>query len=471
MNILALESSTTSAKALLFSSETGIVQTVTREYPQEHNENGVQDARAVFELTAELGRGLAANYPVDMVTLGGTWHNLLFLDAQGRPASPGYSWGYSGAAQAAGRLRQDKDFVDWYYHATGCMVHAIYPSFKLLHFKEQGQSLADVFISSQGGYNFLRLTGLRVTTPSMMSGSGLLDIHTKQYCTRILDYIGIREEQLDKLAGPLETFPLSQDGAALLGIAAGTPVLPTNPDGALNQVGIGELEQGTMTFSVGTSAALRLSAPQPLLPEDPSIWCYLSPFSWLSGAATSGACNCIDWAKNRFFPDKSYDDIEISAVDQEKLPVFLPFLYGERCPGWSDGRRGGFYDLEPFHTPEDLYVSVMEGVLFNLLQCYEVLCQYNGEPKCIHLSGGILNSSIWIQMCSDIFQRELICSNQKQASLIGGAFLGLAAAGQPERIRAFVEQDNKSIRPDPQRAELFRARYQRYLSWYEKTGR
>ena len=31
------------------------------------------------------------------------------------------------------------------------------------------------------------------------------------------------------------------------------------------------------------------------------------------------------------------------------VPVFLPFLFGERCPGWCDSRRAGFYQVKASH--------------------------------------------------------------------------------------------------------------------------
>ena len=55
-------------------------------------------------------------------------------------------------------------------------------------------------------------------------------------------------------------YPLTEDGAKALGIKAGTPVIPAHADGGLNQIGVGALKKGVMTFSVGTSGAIRLTA-------------------------------------------------------------------------------------------------------------------------------------------------------------------------------------------------------------------
>ena len=63
-----------------------------------------------------------------------------------------------------------------YYNATGCMVNAIYPSFKLMWMKKQGIDISKYFVMEQGTYNNYRATGKRWVTDAMASGSGLLNI-------------------------------------------------------------------------------------------------------------------------------------------------------------------------------------------------------------------------------------------------------------------------------------------------------
>ncbi|QTQ14924.1 hypothetical protein HRQ91_10895 [Treponema parvum] len=70
--------------------------------------------------------------------------------------------------------------------------------------------------------------------------------------------------------------------------------------------------------------------------------------SHLLGGATSGACNCQDWFKQKFFPEgTTYKEIESRLSHTRDTPVFLPFLFGERCPGWNEKRTGGFLCVRP----------------------------------------------------------------------------------------------------------------------------
>jgi gluconokinase len=320
----------------------------------------------------------------------------------------------------------------------------------------------------QGSYNNYRMTGQRVNTVCMASGSGLLNTWSGQFDPELLQELGLREEQLSRLVPYDQTFPLTEQAAQALGVAPGIPVIPTNSDGGLNQVGAGAVADGVMTFSVGTSGAMRLTTAQPIIPDKPSTWCYRSPKSWLSGAATNGCCNCVDWLKEQVgLSNLSYSELEKDGSEEENTPVFLPFVFGERCPGWNDEREGGFLRLLPQHKLPDLYLAVQEGVLFNLYHCYQILTQVNGQPKHIRFSGGILHSERWTQMCADIFQQELEVNENEHCSLLGGAVIAMELLGVIDDMCAYEPQVSRVVRPNPAKAELYRKKFQRYLACYE----
>lgn len=466
---LVLESSTSSAKAMLYDTGTGRVAVRTAPLRFESGDAAAQNARSVFAQTAALGKALCENEKVAVVSLSGTWHSVMLCDHDKQPVTPVYQWPYTGASQLCAELRRDGALVDWFYRRTGCMVSAIYPAFKLMLLARQGFNLQEHAVMGQGTYNFFRLTGEHAVTAGMASGSGLLNTFARDYDDDVLRFIGVGRGSLPRLVRFDETLPLSAEGAAALGLPAGVPVVPPGPDGGLNQLGAGACAPGVMTFSVGTSGALRLSADHPALADDRSLWCYVSPVSWLVGAATSGCCNCVDWAKQRFFGDAvSYSDIEAGFHNGPKdTPVFLPFLFGERCPGWNDRRAAAFSGVAASHTVHDLYHSVLEGTLFNLYQCYQSLCAVCGPPREIRLSGGILGSAYWTQMAADIFNMPMACADMPHASLTGAAMLGLAALGLGNTL--FGSGEQRIVRPRAGFARQYADKFTRYLSAY-KSG-
>lgn len=469
MLILALETSTTSAKAMLYSSEDGIVDVITKEYPTEVSNTLTQDPEGILQELVEVSRQICSGRDIELISLSGIWHSLLLCDRNMKAQTKIISWANTSAADLSSRFLKDKEVVDKFYKTTGCPVAANYPYFKLLHLKEQGYKLEDYYIMGQGSYITYRLTGKRIVTDCMASGSGLLNIHDKKYDKTILEELGINEDQLCKLVTYKDAVPLSEEGAKLLGLRSGIPVIPASADGALNQVGAGALDEGAMTFSVGTSAAIRLSTSTPLIPDIPSTWSYLSPTQWLSGAATSGACNCIDWFKDNFYP-MSYDEIEKCSQEEFDTPVFLPFLYGERSPGWQGDKRGGFIGIEPYHTRQHFYQAIQEGILFNVYQSYEVLCDMVGEPKKIVLSGGIVNSKFWTHMCVDIFGSIMEIPTINQSSLMGAVILGLDYLKLIPSPKDYQFEKGDIIRPNPDMKSVYKKKYEKYLYWYNKLS-
>lgn len=98
MRVLALESSTTSAKAMLYDTGCGVVRVCTQPYASQYNHDGMQDADYVMGETLRMGRQAAEGSPVDVITVGGVWHSVVCCDRSGRAVTPTYSWSYTGAA-------------------------------------------------------------------------------------------------------------------------------------------------------------------------------------------------------------------------------------------------------------------------------------------------------------------------------------------------------------------------------------
>lgn len=466
MHILALEASTTSAKAMYYDTDNESYEVVSTPYTGNYDDVTIHKADNVYYQMMKAGRDLVCGRDVDIITLGGTWHSIALFNKDMSPATPIYLWSYTGAADVCKDLRKNDEYVKYFYNKTGCMVNAVYPFFKL-KLLAKSYDISRYSIMGQGSYNSFRLTGQRVTTDCILSGSGLLNTHTLNYDADLLQELSIKESQLNEVKTYRDTYPLTDEAAKLLGVKSGIPVVLSCSDGGLNQAGSGALAKGVMTFSAGTSGAIRLTTDKPILPDDCSTWCYRSPVSWLSGAATNGCTNCVDWfKKNMFAEGTSYSDIEKGIKDYETTPVFLPFVYGERCPGWNDERKGGFKNLLPHHTSYDMYLGVQEGVLFNLFHCYQVLTSINGEPEHIRFSGGILHSDSWTQMCADIFQKELEVDQNEQASLTGGVVLAKEHLGLINDVRTYMPEPSKIVYPNPDKAEFYRKKFQLYLRYY-----
>ena len=91
MYILILESSTTSAKAMLYNTADGSHEVATKAYPLYFDDATLHDAERVFLETAALGKTLCeskkAERSIEAVALSATWPIVLTIMAS-EPDSP-----------------------------------------------------------------------------------------------------------------------------------------------------------------------------------------------------------------------------------------------------------------------------------------------------------------------------------------------------------------------------------------------
>lgn len=517
MHILVIEISTTSAKALVYNYDTdcesssSICVIETELLSNVFNDTTLHDPQSATNQALLLAKNICSGYSIDLISIVSTWHSLVICDKFNTPVSPVYLWSNQIAENDCAQLKKNAEFTSAYYEKTGCIISSTYPFFKLLSLRypnsvaKQLQSELHLYtdidkdlatptdtnnpfdgqlILDQGSFLMHQLTGHNVILNSMASGSGLYNLENRDYDDQLLSLIGIQRQQLPRVVTSCETFPLTHCAADALGLHEGIPVIAPGPDGAFNQLGADALSEGVMTLSVGTSGALRLFTKQPFLSEDKSTWCYVLEEGWLVGAATSGACNCVDYMKNQLFEvSMTYDHIEkeLSHISiDEQSPLFMPFIFGERCPGWNNQRKSGLVyqnmceskdqDTRDISAKEDSllsYYATLEGVLFNLYQCYLDVIKLTGKPHVIKLSGGILHSPYWTQLCADIFGVSIQLDEQKQTSLMGGVFLAKKIQVS-ERTHLTQLSENKvtSVHPSMERHLFYQSRFRQYLEIY-----
>ena len=68
----------------------------------------------------------------------------------------------------------------------------------------------------------------------------------------------------------------------------------------------------------------------------------------------------------------------------------LPFLAGERSPGWDDSARATIHGARLNTQPADLLLAGMEAVTYRLAAIYDLLVPVIGDPHVVHVSGGAL---------------------------------------------------------------------------------
>ncbi|MGH7365109.1 MAG: gluconokinase [Candidatus Rokuibacteriota bacterium] len=448
MLVLALDVGTSSARARAFDAQgralPGAEGQATYE-PRITPDGGVElDADALLAAaTGALDVCLAGlgGRATEIAAVGASvfWHSLLALDRAGRPLTPVITWADTRSAGAAAALRRAHD--ERRIHArTGAPLHAAFFPAKLRWLRE---ARPDVFARAAiwcgfGEYLQARLTGRLGTSLSMASGTGLLDQVGGGWDRDMLAVAGITVDELppiDDTAAPGLIAPHAARWPALTRV----PWHPARGDGACSNVGSDCRDPRRVALNLGTSAALRVILPEPPGPHAATpwgLWRYrVDAGRALVGGATSEGGNVLAWCRASLAlprdPGALEEAIGAVAPDEHGLTA-LPFLAGERSPGWRSDARAVVAGLSLGTGAVEITRALLESVAFRLAEVYDRLRPVAAPDHIVVGSGGALaHSPVWAQIVSDALGVPVALGRDAEASARGAALFALEALGVP----------------------------------------
>ncbi|MBN2033559.1 MAG: gluconokinase [Deltaproteobacteria bacterium] len=430
--------------------------------------------RAVAE--ASVNPGYCAG-----LSIGGALHSLLALDRHDNPLTGVITWADDRAARQSQEVKKPP-LASQIYEETGCPVHGMYPLYKIMWLRDERPDVfrqALRYVSAKE-YVFSCLTGEYLVDYSLAAGSGLLNTHSLKWNALCLDLANIREERLSSLCSPLTIHTGLKPGLARrMGIPSEVPIVLGSSDAVNSSLGAGAVYPWQATCMVGTSGALRVISPRPILDERTRSWCYAVDEShWLVGGAINNGGVALSWLKdclNKALPHLktlSFEDI-LALAGQVKAGaggvVCLPFFAGERSPNWNLNARAVFFGMTLEHDGRHLARSLLEGIAFRFKNLHGVLAEIGVEIKQVIASGGFTKSDLWLQVVSDALNRELIVPEWGETSALGAALWAMLAAGRAETLEGaadFVKQGDACL-PDPENAKIYERIYPLYGRLYE----
>lgn len=406
------------------------------------------------------------------LSLGGALHSVLALDRHGHPLTGVITWADSRAVEQSRAVRSSPE-ARRLYQETGCPSHAMYPLYKIMWLRDKrGEVFGKTwrYVSAKE-YVFARLTGEYWVDYSLAAGSGLLSTRTLHWNPWCLETAGIREDQLSPLCGPLAVCKgLNPVLAAEMGIREDAPLVVGSSDAANSNLGAGAVNPWQATCMVGTSGALRVISPQPLLDEKARSWCYaVDENHWLVGGAINNGGVALSWlrdclnqavAPGSHGPLLSFEDV-IRLAGGAKAGaggvICLPFFAGERSPNWNLNARAMFFGMTLEHGVRHLARSLLEGIALRFRSLKEVLTDIGVEVRQIIASGGFTKSDLWLQVMADALNRDLVIPVWGDTSALGAAFWALLSARGGEGLEKAGDwvKLGDSCQPDPETVKIY----------------
>src|SRR5205807_1816092 len=161
------------------------------------------------------------------------------------------------------------------------------------------------------------------------------------------------------------------------------------------------------------------------------LWCYRADRRRvvLGGALNDGG-NLAEWCRKTLQLGASAEvEREIAAMEPDAHGLtFLPFLAGERSPGWNAHARGAITGLRLDTKPAQILRAGMEAVALRFELIRALISESFPQARQIVASGGALRESpAWTQILADAMGRPVLPSAEPEASSRGAAMMTLEA--------------------------------------------
>ncbi len=435
--------------------------------------------------TLAVRRVLAAaktgNQEIACVGFSGQMHGAVLLDRRDEVIRPALIW-CDQRTEPQVRELSDQVGADRLIHLTCNAPLTNFTLTKLLWVRENElhhwERVAHVLLPK----DFVRfqLTGERAIDMADASGTLLLDVAGRRWCTDLLRATGIDLELLPTLLESQEVCGrVSARGAEATGLRPGTPVAVGAGDQAAGAIGMGIVRPGTVSTTIGTSGVVFAATDRPALDPKGRIhtFCHALPGRWHVMGVTQAAGLSLRWFRDRFgvLSQSHRDPYEQLAEEASAAPpgsdgvFWTPYLMGERTPHLDPNARAALIGLSASHTRSHVIRAILEGVAFSLRDTLTIFRELNVPVDRIRLGGGGARSPLWRQIQADVYRHAVEVLAVEEGAAYGAAILAGVGAGNWDSVESAcdaVVRIAAEIQPNPRDSATMDQAYRTYRKIY-----
>ena len=259
----------------------------------------------------------------------------------------------------------------------------------------------------------------------------------------VLDDCGVAIEQVPEIVAS-RTPVADVDGMLLDGGAI---------DVACERV-IAGVEDGDVLVICGSTLIVMAGLPAgAVLPA--AILAYPDETGALTATAASNAGGLfLNWVDRTLAKSRG-------SVDPDNVPVWVPYIRGERTP-WNDpNRRAALADVHQGHDAAASRRGAFEASAFVTRHLLELM---NLSPRRVVAVGGGTQVDGWMQALADCVGAPVDASCEPETGAIGAAFCARITAGLDSDLRdgARWARPTRRFEPQPEWADGVKRRYSRF---------
>ena len=488
--LLGVDVGTTGVKVQLIDPGGRTLAQTTREYPLSTPRPlwSEQDPAHWWAAAAEALREVAGPQRERIACIGltGQMHGLVLLDSAGEVLRPAILWNdqRTGAECAAITERVGAQRV---VELTGNPVLPGFTAPKIEwvrdHEPEVHARIAHVLLPKD--WLRYKLTGALATDVADASGTALFEVRERAWSEEMLDALAVQRSWLPEVfESPEITSDVSTRAAEECGLRAGTPVAAGAGDQAASAVGAGLVSEGEVSATLGTSGVVFAVSDSYRVDSAGRLhaFCHAVPGKWHLMGVVLAAGGSLRWMRDTLCADliaraasEGCDPYELMLEEAGGVApgceglLFLPYLTGERTPHPDPHARGAFVGLTLRHGRAAMTRAVVEGVSFALRDSLELMRELELPIAAVRAAGGGARSPLWSALLADVFEAQVVTSDQDAGSALGAALIAGVGCGlfsDFEASTGALRGAERHLEPDPDRAAVLRRVYERYRALY-----
>jgi len=397
-----------------------------------HKEQNPEDWLSAISATVEQVLETSGINRRDIKAMGisGQQHGFVPLDAEDQVIRPAKLWCDTSTARQCEEIIERLGGIERTIELLGNGIPPGYTASKILWLKENEPEnyarLASVLLPHD--YIAFWLTGRKVMEYGDASGTALMDVRTRVWCREAIAAI---DPALEAKLPPLihsgrPAGSLRPEIARRWGLSPEVLVSGSG-DNMMGAIGTGNVREGIVTASFGTSGTIYACSEKPLVDPKGEVAAFCDATGrWLPLVCTMNVTVATEMIRRRF----NLDHEEFAQLASSVRPgcdglLLLPFFEGERTPNCPEGTGVLIGIREQTFDAAHMARAAMEGVTLGMNYGLNRLRELGISPREIRLTGGGSKSAVWRQIAADIFDCEVVCPAHEEGAAYGAALHAL----------------------------------------------
>ena len=436
-------------------------------WSEQHPEDWVGAARQA--ITDAVSKSGLPKEHIAGIGLSGQMHGAVVLDSAHQPLRPAILWNDNRAVAECAALT---DAIPDIGQIAGIVPLPGFTAPKLMWLRSNepevfGQTRT---ILLPKDYLALWMTGEIGTDRSDAAGTLWLDQKAREWSAAVVYDTGIDPSMLPALRDGSDRVGYLRDSVAeQLGLVAGLPVFAGGGDAATGALALGAASAGKCFMSLGTSGQLLMvdDAYRPDPARYIHDYCHTLPGLWYRMAAMLNGARPLAWFAGVLGVEVP-EMLHLSEqADPNRIPLFLPYLTGERSPHGDPNIRGGFYGLEDATGRGEMARAVVEAVAFSMGDAKASFgAAFEPAGPIPAIGGGSRGNAVLRAIASVIGHPVARAEVGDGGAAMGAAYLAELGAGMREPGSLVFDPPVSQVW-EPEADEALLVRFARYQALYQ----